>query len=385
MLQHFAQMMFGFFLLHCVLAADTFAERPRTRAQQFQLWGEEVLQQIARDFWLPQQQNFAEEAALEKQSDSRQPAFMWSSGVQLSALSAAARLNPGEFREPLNNYIAVLQTYWHEHAGIGGYDILPKSRESDRYYDDNCWIVLTLSEIHQHTGEQYHADLAKNAFRFVLSGEDSKLGGGIYWRENDRRTKNTCSNAPAIVSALRLYQITGKGTYLSTAQKLYAWTCEHLQDEDGLFFDNMRADGTADKRKYSYNSALMIRANCLFHEVLKEPKYLAEAQRIADRAKSRWLIADNQGLRDSGRFAHMLIEAFLAVYDLDNDPRWLKVASANMIFVHDNLPDAQGRYPGRWDKVTSKQLSRYQLIDQSSVARAYLVVSLVLQAIEARD
>ena len=78
----------------------------------------------------------------------------------------------------------------------------------------------------------------------------------------------------------------------------------------------------------------------------------------------------------------MLIEAFLAVYDLDDDPRWLEIASANMIFVHDHLPDAQGRYSGRWDKVTSKQLSRYQLIDQASVARAYLTVSHALQAPE---
>jgi uncharacterized protein YyaL (SSP411 family) len=167
---------------------------------------------------------------------------------------------------------------------------------------------------------------------------------------------------------------------LTTAERLYAWTCKNLQAGDGLFYDNIRPNGSIDRRKFSYNSALMIQANCLFFEILKDGKYLAEAQRIAERAESQWIVADNEGVKDSARFAHLLLESFLALHDLDDNTRWLDLASANLVFVHDRLPDAAGRYPGRWDRVESEPLRDIELIDQASVARAYLALAHVLKS-----
>ena len=73
------------------------------------------------------------------------PAFMWSAGVQLSALAAAARVDRAH-QEHLKQYAEVLKSYWHEHNGVGGYDVQPNPTESDRYYDDNAWIVLAQVE-----------------------------------------------------------------------------------------------------------------------------------------------------------------------------------------------------------------------------------------------
>ena len=44
--------------------------------------------------------------------------------------------------------------------------------------------------------------------RFVLSGWDERLGGGIYWRP-DHKTKNTCSNGPGATAGLVLCGDTG--------------------------------------------------------------------------------------------------------------------------------------------------------------------------------
>ena len=53
--------------------------------------------------------------------------------------------------------------------------------------------------------------------RFVLSGEDDELGGGVSLPQKRRRnSKNTCSNAPAIVAALRLHQKTTSPQHLAT-------------------------------------------------------------------------------------------------------------------------------------------------------------------------
>ena len=205
----------------------------------------------------------------------------------------------------------------------------------------------------------------------MLSGEDDVLGGGIYWRENEKESKNTCINAPAIVGALRIYQHTQDPKYLQTAERLYAWTVSHLQDaETGLFFDNVALDGTVDQRKFSYNSALMIRANCLLHQVTGENKYLEAAQRIARAAEEHWVDAETGAMRDAACFAHMLLEAFLAVNARDGDSHWIDVCTKCVTHLHNELRDEQGRYPGRWDQPREERRRRGQrLIDQASAAR----------------
>jgi uncharacterized protein YyaL (SSP411 family) len=305
-----------------------------------------------------------------------QPAFMWGAGVQLSALAAAARSAPSAYTLPLAEYADALQKYWIVNDGIGGYGVLPDQPRSDRYYDDNAWIVLGLIETFAATSDAKYLERAEAAMQFVLSGEDDALGGGIYWRENRRRSKNTCSNAPAIVGALRLYQETFKPQYLATAVRLYDWTRLHLQDEqDGLFWDNIRLSGRLDERKYSYNSALMIRANCLFYEIKSDPKYLTEAKRIAKSAAARWIVSDTGAIKDGGRFAHLLLEAVLALGRIERDPHWLGVVQHSLAFVRTKLRDPNGRYPNRWDRPPERVQRSFMLIDQASAARAYFVVA----------
>jgi mannose/cellobiose epimerase-like protein (N-acyl-D-glucosamine 2-epimerase family) len=338
-------------------------------------WGEETLRSIGEDLWLPARKLYAEKRATDAKAPT-DPAFMWGAGVELSALAAAARAEPDRYTAPLRAYADALQVYWTEHDGIGGFDVLPAPKPSDRYYDDNVWIVLALAETFEATRDSLYLDRAEATFRFVMSGEDDRLGGGIYWKENERTSKNTCINAPAVVAALRLYQLTGKGDYLETAQRLYDWTRARLQDpEDGLFWDNIKLDGTIDRKKYSYNSALMIRANSLLHALTSEPRYLAEARRIARSAEGQWVDPETGGIADGGRFAHMLLEAFLALHQQDPDPRWPAIVDRALVFVHDHVRDPRGHYASRWDRPQTTTLREFMLLDQASAARAYWVAA----------
>jgi uncharacterized protein YyaL (SSP411 family) len=304
---------------------------------------------------------------------------MWGAGVELSALAAAAMAEPQRYSAPLRAYADALQVYWTEHDGIGGFDVLPAPKPSDRYYDDNVWVVLALAETFEVTRDPQYRDRAEATFRFVMSGEDGKLGGGIYWKENERTSKNTCINAPAIVAALRLYQLTGKQEYLETARRLYDWTRARLQDPaDGLFWDNIKLDGTVDRKKYSYNSALMIRANALFYALTSEPRYLAEARRVARSAEERWVDPATGGIADGGRFAHMLLESFLALHRQDPDPRWPAIVGRALAFVHENVRDPAGHYASRWDRPQATSLREFALLDQASAARAYWVAARAL-------
>lgn len=369
-----------------IYCRDLMAEPPTngrqsalTKTDEFRSWGEDALRTIEDDFWLPESNLYAEWAQPTVPIEQQRPAFMWSAGVQVSALAAATSLDQKQHGPKLTRYIDALQKYWHEHNGIGGYDVLPNTQKPDRYYDDNAWIVLALLDSYTTTNDLKHLARAAETFTFVLSGEDQVLGGGVYWRENRQKSKNTCSNAPAIVAALRLYQQTNQPRYLNIARRLYVWTHARLQDrESGLFLDNLRLSGEVDRRIFSYNSAVMIEANCLFYQVTDDPKYLHEAQRIANAAEARWIDLETGAVRDSGKFAHMLLESLIALWQCDSDPHWIRVAKKSLTYVHEELRDSAGHYPVRWNQPPTAPLQKFQLIDQASAARAFLVISAAL-------
>lgn len=354
---------------------------PRARAQMqsklapYTDWGMQTLGQIETDFAIPGRGLYAEES-VPGQAKSLQPAYMWGCGVQLSALAAAARLEPDVWKPSLARCITALDAYRAPLSGVTGYCVQPHQDNPDRFYDDNEWVVLALVEAYEVTGEESYRARAVEAFDFVLSGEDTKIGGGIYWHEADRTSKNACSNAPAAAAALRLYQITHKSAYLEIGKRLTVWMNAHLQDKDGLFFDNVRLDGRLEKTKWSYNSALMIRANCLLYELTKDKSYLNEAERIARAAESHWIHPDTGGIADGAAFAHLLLESFLYLYEQDADPHWLKAAQRAVLYVHDHVRDAQGKYGEQWAMPQTDKLRKVSLLSQASAARAFLMTGL---------
>ena len=347
---------------------------PAPTALTTRQWGEETLARIDADFWLSNRRLYAETGHL-NQPPAPPPTMAWGVGVQLSALVAAARVDPDKYRSRLRSFIDGFNTYWTNFNNLGGYDVQPGPKPNDRYYDDNAWIVLALAdayEVMHNSGDLARAEATQ---KFVLSGEDTQLGGGIYWHEPKRETKNTCVNAPAIVGALRLYQLTTKPAYLEDARRLYRWTCAHLQGQDGLFADNIHLDGHVDEARYSYNTGLMIRAASLLHRVTGEAAYLADAERIAHAAEAKWVVRETGGIRDGARFSHLLLEGFLALQDEDHDPHWLALDRNALGFVHARVRDANGHYADHWDRNVASPLTTFPLIDEASAARAFWIAA----------
>lgn len=337
-------------------------------------WGLDALARTRDAFRLPESGLYAETARPGNGSPSG-PAFMWGCGVQLAALAAAARLDRKAFQEPLRSYAQALQSYWSEYDGVAGYAVLPNQTKPDRYYDDNAWMVLALCDAYDATRDRWYLRQAEATYRFVLSGEDDKLGGGLYWREQVRRSKNTCANAPAIVSGLRLYMATRKRAYRQDAERLYQWTNAHLQDADGLYFDNIRLDGSVEKTKWSYNSGVMLKANCLLYQITKQDAYKKEAERIAAAAETRWVRPSDGAVADEGAFAYLLLDAFLSLYDVDRNEHWLQLAGGALSYLHSSVRDPNGFYGHRWDAPDPSPLSEVKLLWQASAARAFLVAA----------
>lgn len=342
-------------------------------------WGEATLRDIDSTFLMPGRNLYAEEVKI-GQPLSKNPAFMWGCGVQLPALVAATRLDRKTWAPELRRFSDALQSYWTlpttgPQSKVGGYDVWPGPKPVDRYYDDNEWMVLALAEAYEVTREPVYLERAEATMRFVMTGEDDKLGGGIYWKENGRDSKNTCSNGPAAAAALRLYQLTNKPEYRAIGLRLYNWTREHLQDTDGLFFDNEKLDGKVEKTKWSYNTALMLRSACLLYASTHDRQYLDQAERMAQAAEAHWVRQDTGGIADGSQFAHLLTEAWLYLSDQDHNRHWVQVVDRALVYLHDHLRDPNGRYGKNWDTPLTEPLTTIRLIDYSSVARAYLVAA----------
>ncbi len=342
---------------------------PNEVQARFARWGEATLQCLLTEFPASRPGLFADERSVGKPKGG-DPAFTWGAGAMLSALSAAAILSPEKYRSPLAALTAGMDAYWSTAGGRAGYDVLPLPKPPDRYYDDNAWIALTFLEMYAHDKRPETLKRAKKTLDFVLSGED-RSEGGLYWREHPQNTRNTCSNAPAIVAALLYWEKTGDAGYRRTALRLYEWTTTSLQDSDGLYFDHVKTGGERDKAKWSYNSALMIEANVLLAKTEKQKAYLVEARRIAAAAEARWLDKNTGAIKDEAFFAEHLAEALLKLAVADRDSARRNRVFRALLALGQLGRGEDGYFPTRWSEKAGKR-TRTSLLDQASAARAFL-------------
>jgi hypothetical protein len=295
------------------------------------------------------------------------PSTIWAGGVMLSALNAAAAVDPARLPAAVA-YAKSLDAYrWQKPGDVLGYQPFPAGKDvGDMYYDDNAWLVLAFLETYQLSHDDQFLKRAQDAFAYVASGESDDLGGGIWWADT-KKGKHTCIVAPAICGALSLYAIDHDAAKLKQAERWYAWIAK-LQDTDGLYWDNIRLDGHIEKTKWSYNSALMIRANVLFYRATSDEKYFAEANRIADAAEAKWFNQDG-ALADEASFAHLLTETLIELNEVSSRPTTaIKVQRALDQLAKLGRAHA---YPKRWDG-WKKGETKIELLQQASAARAFL-------------
>ncbi len=296
--------------------------------------------------------------------------FMWGDGVAFSMLVGA------KDKTRLSRFFDGLQGYWDERALVPGYDAyLSSPGNSDKYYDDNAWMVLTFVEAYELTGERKYLNRAAQAMRFVLSGWDDTLGGGIYWRES-KQSKNTCSNGPSATAALALARHVSSGYFVAYARKIINWTKPKLQDSDGLYYDNCDLSGKLEKTRWTYNSALMLRAHLLLFRATGEKNQLAQAVRIAEACEKIFVEPSTGAFRDEANFSHLLVEAFLDLFQETRAPFLRKRAEACGEFAWKHLRDpADGGHFTRWRIEPGRKQLRKTLMDNASVARLYWLLA----------
>lgn len=314
------------------------------------------------------------------QQIANQYAYLWPYSGVFSAANAIYKATKDQKYLDLidNKILPALEEYLDTERHPFGYSsYINRAPLSDRFYDDNIWIGIDYTDLYLATNEASYLKKAEMVWNFVYSGFDNELGGGIYWVEQNRKSKHSCSNAPAVVLAVKLYLATENKDYLDKATTLYNWTNEHLQDkEDLLYYDNIALDGTVDKKKYAYNSGQMLQAATLLYNVTKEERYLNEAVALSEACYKRFF---HDFRTDSGSFrilnngdiwfSAVMVRGFVELYKVNKDATYIKSLSESLKYAWEHMKDANGLFGTNWDG--ENQPKEKWLLTQAAMIEMY--------------
>jgi predicted alpha-1,6-mannanase (GH76 family) len=233
-------------------------------------------------------------------------------------------------------------------------------------------MILDYIEAYEVTKNSFYLKKAQTLLDACLGGVDEVLGGGSYWRIDPESypTKNTCANAPLAAALFKIIphisSVKQKEHYYAQGLMIMEWTQKNLQDKDGVMWDSINVHTKEiDKRKFTYNTALMIQSHLSRYKITTDKKHLIEAIRLAN-ASAHWLQQNrdaNDGRIYSGpvRFTVHLIEALLDVYQINGD----KILLENCQQTADYC----------WRKWRQNEAAK--LIDLASIARIQWLVAAV--------
>ena len=344
-------------------------------------WGQNVYNKINASLKVPGTSLYAESAntAGSRFGGDSGFAYVWPEATQFRVLNELVRIDPATYRPALRAFANDLHArYWRNGTGAAGGYRSGVSAGSGVFYDDNAHLAVSLAEAFNLTGERQYLDRAIATYDFVISGEDSAGGGGIYFQEGVRSTKDTISTLQAVRAALMLYQLTNQPRYLTDATRLYQWAATHTQQADGLFLESWALTGPNAGRAQGFtliNSAgIGTSASLALYDATGDVARLREAQRIARTSLGRYFNGAG-AINDEGFWAFELVDAYGDLYLHDHNRVWLNTMTRAMTWLHANREDPNGHYGRLWarDAYTLDTVRpSWDLNDQAAVARSYL-------------
>lgn len=320
--------------------------------------------------------------ASEEQKDMpNQYSYLWPYSGTFSAVTALyAATQDTIYKSLLDNRVLVgLEEYLDSRRAPEAYaSYIHSVAQSDRFYDDNIWLGIDFTDIYSLSKEAKYLQKAELIWKFIESGMDDKLEGGIYWCEQKQKSKNTCSNAPASVLALKLFQATKDKSYLEKGICLYEWTKTHLQDSiDFLYFDNIDLNGKISKAKFAYNSGQMMQAATLLYQLTKQKEYLTDAQNIAKECHNYFFMnytpENGKTLKLIRKgdiwFTAVMLRGFIELYHTDKNKTYLNAFHESLEYAWGHARDEKGLF--NTDFTGNTQDNKRWLLTQAAMVEMY--------------
>lgn len=314
-------------------------------------------------------------------------AYLWPYSGTFSAVSALYEATQDKkYKELLDEKVLKgLEAYYDCQRTPCGYaSYINDAAQSDRFYDDNVWLGIDFTDMYLQTQERFYLEKAQTIWQFIISGMDNKLGGGIYWCEQDKSSKNTCSNAPGSVYALKLFKATGDSIYFNHGKNVYEWTQQHLQDPtDYLYYDNIKPDGRIGKAKYAYNSGQMMQAAALLYQFTGNDTYLTDARQIARSCYDFFFDPFTAANGDTFKllckgdiwFTAVMLRGFIELYHIDQDATYIDEFRRNLDYAWLHSRDENGLFSVDWSGEI--QDHKKWLLTQAAMVEMYARIAML--------
>lgn len=319
-----------------------------------------------------------------EQKKNQEVAFLWPySGMFSGCVSLYKTTGDAKYLKILEERILPgLELYWDNIREPFCYQSYPMfNGESDRFYDDNDWLAIDYADLYALTKNEKYLKKSEELHKYIYSGWNDELGGGIYWCEQKKTSKNTCSNAPATVLCMKLYNHTQNADYLELAKKTYDWTKTHLCDpKDSVYWDNIQLNGKIGEAKYTYNSGQMIQAGVLLYQATQDKTYLLDAQRTA-KGSYNYFTKVRKGIDGketrfysaSPWFNVILSRGLIALQEVDQNPEYINTMAENARYAWKNARDENGFMGTDWAGTDNKPFK--WLLDNACMLELYSEIS----------
>ena len=300
-----------------------------------------------------------------QQNGTLKASFLWPySGMMSGCVALYKATGNKKYKKILEKRILPgMEQYWDNSRLPACYQSYPtKYGQHGRYYDDNIWIALDYCDYYQLTHKPASLEKTVALYQYIYSGWSDEIDGGIFWCEQQKEAKHTCSNAPSTVLGVKLYRLTKDAKYLEKAKEMYAWTKKHLCDPtDHLYWDNINLKGKVSKEKYAYNSGQMIQAGVLLYEETGDEQYLRDARQTAAGTDAFFLTkADKKDPtvkvhKDMAWFNVILFRGLKALYKIDKNPAYVNAMVENALHAWENYRDENGLLGRDWSGHNKEQ------------------------------
>lgn len=221
----------------------------------------------------------------------------------------------GYLRTKNENYVSKMK------ALVRGIKVKNGNTYNNVFNDDMLWLAISSLRAYDATKDQEYKDVADFLWdRIKLSWSDNVFGGGITWKQDTPKQKNAVSNAPAVIVAMRLYDIDKDPEDLVWAKKIYEWQKNNLVDPiTGAVWDNIsEQNGVVVTNKdwvFTYNMGTWIGAGLRLYKATNDQMYLNDALKtgrnvlVNPKLLSEGLLRD-EGQGDGGLFKGILVRYF---------------------------------------------------------------------------
>jgi len=311
--------------------------------------------------------------------------FLWPFSGVFSATNVLLKIPKA--RQKYINYLDTvfigIKTYQDSSRLPVGYQAYPVMYEkADRYYDDNGLVGIDYMEAYFNTKNPAYLNGAKNVFKFILSGWNEQLGGGVTWLEGHNDQKPACSNGSDLLVALKIYQGTKDVYYLNWSKKFYSWMYENLRDSTtGIYSNDKKLNGKVNRTFYTYNSGFMLEAAVLMYQFTNDKQYLIQAKQLAKDAFvhfNKIPHSDKLTMKiDLPWFVTVLFRGYEALYKQDKDYQYIAAIEKDLNYAWENSRDKSGFVTHSWTPDAAELKKPKWLLDEACIAELYARLSIL--------